>query len=178
MSDFISLAEAASRTGKSEMTIRRLAKKEISKKHVINRNGAILIRSGFVNSIYPLFGDYVNIDNKNVSDVNKNVNIDPFETEDLKSSQITILEIKLEGKIALLESQQQYISLLERQFQEYKIEKQGELDRLHERWSQEQEIFKRDQHLNAGKYILQKNHELPESRDGEQKKSLWKRIFG
>lgn len=178
MSDFISLAEAASRTGKSEMTIRRLAKKETSKKHVINRNGTILIRSGFVSSIYPLFGGYVNIDNKDVSNVNKNVNIDPSETKDSKSSQITVLEIKLEGKIALLESQQQYISLLERQFQEYKTEKQGELDRLHERWSQEQEIFKRDQHLNAGKYILQKNQELPELGDGEQKKSLWKRIFG
>jgi len=178
MSDFISLAEAASRTGKSEMTIRRLAKKDMSKKHVINRNGAILIRSGFVSSIYPLFGDHVNVDNKNVSDVNKNVNIDISETEDLKSSQIAVLEMKLEGKIALLESQQQYISLLERQFQEYKTEKQGELDRIHERWSQEQEIFKRDQHLNAGKYILQKNQELPESEDSEQKKSLWKRIFG
>lgn len=178
MNNFISLAEAASRTGKSEMTIRRLAKKEISKKHVINRNGNILIRSEFVSSIYPFFGDHVNIDNKNVDNVNKFVNIDQVETKDTKSNQITILEIKLEGKIALLESQQQYISLLERQFEEYKNEKQGELNRLHERWSQEQEIFKRDQHLNAGKYILQKNQELPEPGDGEEKKSLWKRIFG
>lgn len=178
MSGFISFAEAASRTGKSEMTIRRLAKKEVSKKHIINRNGAILIRSEFVNSIYPSFGDHVNIDNKNVRDVNKNVNNDLFETEDFKNSQVKILEIKLEGKIALLESQQQYIILLERQFQEYKAEKQSELDRLHERWSQEQEIFKRDQHLNAGKYILQNNQELPESGDGEHRKSLWKRIFG
>jgi len=178
MSDFISLSEAASRAGKSEMTIRRLAKKDIAKKHVINRNGIILIRSGFVSSIYPLLKDHVNIDNKNVSDVNMSVNMDQFETEDAKSSHVKILETKLEGKIALLESQQQYISLLEKQFQEYKNEKQGELDRLHERWSQEQEIFKRDQHLNAGKYILQKNQELPESGEGEEKKSLWKRLFG
>lgn len=177
MNDFISLAEAASRTGKSEITIRRLAKKEISNKHIINKNGAILIRSEFVISIYPNLNDHVNIDNKNVNDVNKTVNTDQLEIEDTKSSQVTILEIKLEGKIALLESQQQYISLLERQFQEYKNEKQGELDRLHERWSQEQEIFKRDQHLNAGKYILQKNQELPESGEDEEKKSLWRRLF-
>lgn len=177
MNDFISLAEAASRTGKSEMTIRRLAKKEISKKHIINKNGAILIRSEFVSSVYPNLNDHVNIDNKNINDVNKTVNVNQLEIEEAKSSQVTILEIKLEGKIALLESQQQYISLLEKQFQEYKNEKQGELDRLHERWSQEQEIFKRDQHLNAGKYILQKNQELPESGEGEEKKSLWRRLF-
>ncbi|GGC16109.1 hypothetical protein [Dyadobacter sediminis] len=177
MSDFISLAEAASRTGKSEMTIRRLTKKDGSKRHVSHRNGVILIRAEFVNSIYPFLDNHVNIDNKNVSYVNKSVSVHQVESEDFKNNRIAILETKVEGQAALLESKQHYITFLEKQFQEYKDEKQKELDRLHERWSQEQEIFKRDQHLNAGKYMIQQNQELPESIDNEEKKSLWKRIF-
>lgn len=172
MNDFISLAEAASRTGKSEMTIRRLTKKDSAKRHVSHRNGIILIRAEFVNGIYPLLDNHVNIDNKNVNYVNKSVNAHQFESEDSKSNQIVVLEAKLEGQAALLESKQEYITLLEKQFQEYRDEKQKELDRLHERWSQEQEIFKRDQHLNAGKMIAQKSHKLSEE-GVEQKRKWW-----
>jgi hypothetical protein len=166
MKDYISLTEAAASTGKSEMTIRRLSKKIIAKEHVINRNGVIFIDIDFVKSIYPH-------DNKDVISDNSG-----SEEADTLVNQISILKIKLEGKEELLKSQQQYIELLEGQFKEYQNEKQKELDRLHDRWSQEQEIFKRDQHLNAGKYIIQKNKGIPESNEQEASKSIWKLLFG
>ena len=177
MKDYISLTEAAASTGKSEMTIRRLSKKIIAKKHVINRNGTVFIDIDFVKSIYPNDNKDVITDNKKPVSVIKSDNKDSEEADTLVN-QISILKIKLEGKEELLKSQQQYIELLERQFKEYQNEKQKELDRLHDRWSQEQEIFKRDQHLNAGKYIIQKNKEIPESNEQEASKSIWKRLFG
>lgn len=174
-SDYITLAEAAARTGKSEMTIRRLTKQPIANKYIMNTKSGILISSSFVNSKYPhgdngvkIINENVNIDNKIASNVNKNVN----------SIEIDTLLAKIEGKDKLLAIQQQHIDRLEKQFSEYREEKQRELDRLHDKWSQEQEIFKRDQHLNAGKYIIQKNQEFPETSSQEVGKSIWKRLFG
>lgn len=177
MEDYINLTEAAARTGKSEMTIRRLSKKPIANQHIKKVNGAILIRIDFVKSIYPFDNSHVINDNKRVLSVNNDDNTG-FTASEALDNEILILKAKLEGKEELLQSQKQYIDLLEQRFKDYQDEKQKELDRLHERWSQEQEIFKRDQHLNAGKYILQKNQELPGSIDDNEKKSLWKRIFG
>ncbi|MGX5858738.1 hypothetical protein ACWKW6_34120 [Dyadobacter jiangsuensis] len=171
MDGFISLAEAASCTGKSEMTIRRLAKKDAAKKHVSIKNGAILIRATFVESIYPFENKLVNNVIKNVSENDNTVNKPNVDVENTLQQEILVLSTKLEGKEDLLKSQQQYIDLLEKRFKDYQEEKQREIDRLHERWSQEQEIFKRDQHLNAGKIIAQKPQELPEG--GERKKRWW-----
>jgi CII-binding regulator of phage lambda lysogenization HflD len=177
MEDYISLTEAAASTGKSEMTIRRLSKKPIADQHIKKINGIILIRRDFVKSIYPFDNNNVIIDNKAAHSAINDDNTTYFSNEAL-NNEILILKAKLEGKEELLQSQKQYIDLLEQRFKDYQEEKQKELDRLHERWSQEQEIFKRDQHLNAGKYIIQKNQELPGSIEDEEKKSLWKRIFG
>lgn len=163
------MTEAAASTGKSEMTIRRLSKKSIASQHIKKINGVILIRRDFVKSIYPF-------DNKNVISDNKTAhsvitdNITYFSNEAL-NNEILILKAKLEGKEELLQSQKQYIALLEQRFKDYQEEKQRELDRLHERWSQEQEIFKRDQHLNAGKIIAQKPDNLLEVAD--RKKRWW-----
>lgn len=177
MEDYISLTEAAASTGKSEMTIRRLSKKAIASQHIKKINGVILIRRDFVKSIYPFDNNNVISDNKTAHSVITDDNITYFSNEAL-NNEILILKAKLEGKEELLQSQKQYVDLLEQRFKDYQEEKQKELDRLHERWSQEQEIFKRDQHLNAGKYIIQKKQELPGLIDEEEKKSLWKRIFG
>lgn len=177
MDNYISLTEAAASTGKSEMTIRRLSKKDIAIQHIKKTNGGILIRRDFVKSIYPFDNNNVISDNKAVYSVINDDNTTYFSSETL-NNEIFILKAKLEGKEELLQSQKQHIDFLEQRFKDYQEEKQKELDRLHERWSQEQEIFKRDQHLNAGKYIIQKNQELPGSIDDEKKKSVWKRIFG
>lgn len=177
MEEYISLTEAAASTGKSEMTIRRLSKKAIASEHIKKINGVILIRKDFVNSVYPIDNKSVNSDNKMIDSVITNDNTTYFSHEALKN-EILILKAKLEGKEELLQSQKQYIDLLEQRFKDYQEEKQKELDRLHERWSQEQEIFKRDQHLNAGKYVIQKQQELPEVINNEDKVSFWKRIFG
>ena len=162
--DHITLAEAAARTGKSEMTIRRLAKKAFAKEHVRHESGGLLISSSFVNRSYPF-------DNKPVNSININDNIDnkPVNTSD--NSRSEILLARLEEKDKLLALQQQQIERLERQFSEYREEKQRELDRLHDKWSQEQEIFKRDQHLNAGKLLTQQSQELPN--EVEAKKKRW-----
>lgn len=177
MEEYISLTEAAASTGKSEMTIRRLSKKAIASEHIKKINGVILIRRDFVNSIYPIDNKSVNSDNKMIDSVITNDNTTYFSHEALKN-EILILKAKLEGKEELLQSQKQYIDLLEQRFKDYQEEKQKELDRLHERWSQEQEIFKRDQHLNAGKYVIQKQQELPEVISNGEKKSFWSRLFG
>jgi len=177
MEDYISLTEAAASTGKSEMTIRRLSKKDIASQHIKKIGGVILIRRDFVKSIYSFDNNNVISDNRITDSVITDDNTPYFSNETL-NNEILILKAKLEGKEELLQSQKQHIDLLERRFKDYQEEKQKELDRLHERWSQEQEIFKRDQHLNAGKYIIQKTQELPGSIDKEEKKSLWKRIFG
>jgi len=177
MDDFINLTEAAAKTGKSEMTIRRLSKKDAAKEHVISRNGSVFIKTDFVKSIYPFDNMSVINDNTGSLPVNNDDNSNYLESEEL-NNRILILTTKLEGKDELLKSQQNYIELLERQFKEYKDEKQKELDRLHDRWSQEQEIFKRDQHLNAGKYMIQQNQELPGSNEEKENKSIWKRLFG
>jgi len=177
MDDYINLTEAAASTGKSEMTIRRLSKKSIANQHIKKINGVILISKDFVKSIYPFDNSHVINDNKKGLSVNNDDNT-IFPTNAALNNEILILKAKLEGKEELLQSQKQYIDLLEQRFKDYQDEKQKELDRLHERWSQEQEIFKRDQHLNAGKYIIQKSQELPESIDDNKSKSLWKRIFG
>jgi len=163
-SDYIPLAEAAARTGKSEMTIRRLAKKPSAKQHVRKEGNGLLISSFFVNEAYPPV-------NKPVNSVNTNGNIDnkPVNTPD--NSRPEVLLARLEEKDKLLALQQQQIERLERQFSEYREEKQRELDRLHDKWSQEQEIFKRDQHLNAGKLLTQQSQELPN--EVEAKKKRW-----
>jgi len=163
-SDYITLTEAAARTGKSEMTIRRLSKKLIAKEYIKQDNNGLLIQSYFVNSIYPF-------DNKGVISVNVNDNIDNNDDNKKENSQVEVLLVRLEEKDKLIVSQQQQIERLEKQFIEYREEKQRELDRLHDKWSQEQEIFKRDQHLNAGKLLAQQSHELPE--EVEAKKKRW-----
>ncbi len=163
-SDYVTLAEAAARTGKSEMTIRRLAKKSSAKEHIRHENSGLLIRSSFVNKLYPF-------DNKPVNSSNINDNIDNKFVNTPDNSQSEILLVRLEEKDKLLALQQQQIERLERRFSEYQQEKQRELDRLHDKWSQEQEIFKRDQHLNAGKLLTQQSQELPN--EVEAKKKRW-----
>lgn len=163
-SDYISLAEAAARTGKSEMTIRRLSKKVTAKEHIKHDGTGLLIQSSFVNSIYPF-------DIKAVINVSVNDNIDNNSDNRSQNSQVEVLLVRLEEKDKLIISQQQQIERLEKQFNEYREEKQRELDRLHDKWSQEQEIFKRDQHLNAGKLLAQHSQELPE--EVEAKKKRW-----
>lgn len=158
--DYITLAEAAARTGKSEMTIRRLAKKPSAKQYVRQEGSGLLISSSFVNEAYPPV-------NKPVNSVNTNDNIN--NTPD--NSRPEVLLARLEEKDRFLALQQQQIERLESQFSEYREEKQRELDRLHERWSQEQEIFKRDQHLNAGKLLAQQSQEEPQ--EVEAKKKRW-----
>lgn len=164
-SDYITLAEAAARTGKSEMTIRRLSKKSSAKEHVKHDSSGLLISASFVSKAYPFANKYVNSSN-----VNDNIDNAPVNTP--KNSQADILHVRLEEKDKLLALQQQQIERLERQFSEYREEKQRELDRLHDKWSQEQEIFKRDQHLNAGKLLTQQSQELPEEA-GVKKKRWW-----
>lgn len=163
-SDYISLAEAAARTGKSEMTIRRLSKKATAKEHIKHDGTGLFIQSSFVNSIYPF-------ENKAVINVSVNDNIDNNNDNKSQNSQIEVLRVRLEEKDKLIVSQQQQIERLEKQFNDYREEKQRELDRLHDKWSQEQEIFKRDQHLNAGKLLAQHSQELPE--EVEAKKKRW-----
>ncbi|PRY00205.1 hypothetical protein CLV24_1572 [Pontibacter ummariensis] len=162
--DYITLAEAAARSGKSEMTIRRLSKKVYAKEHVKHDGNGLLIRSSFVNKVY-------SFDNKPVISVNIDDNTDNKRDNTYQSSQAEILLARLEEKDKLLTVQQQQIERLERQFNEYREEKQKELDRLHDKWSQEQEIFKRDQHLNAGKLLAQQSQEQPE--EVEAKKRRW-----
>lgn len=84
----------------------------------------------------------------------------------------SLLQSKLEAKEELLKEKQRYIDHLENQFKEYREEKQKEIDRLHEKWSQEQEIFKRDQQLNAGKLITQSVQELSGG-EPTRKKKWW-----
>lgn len=162
--DYITLAEAAARSGKSEITIRRLSKKVSAKEHVKKDVNGLLISSSFVNGVY-------SFDNKSVIIDNTNDNSDNKHDNKHQVIQAEILLVRLEEKDKLIASQQQQIERLERQFTEYREEKQKELERLHDKWSQEQEIFKRDQHLNAGKLLAQQSQEQPQ--EVEAKKKRW-----
>lgn len=162
--DYITLAEAAARSGKSEITIRRLSKKLSAKEHVKKHVNGLLISSSFVNGVY-------SFDKKSVITDNTDDIIDNKGDNTHQILQAEILLARLEEKDKLIANQQQQIERLERQYLEYREEKQKELERLHDKWSQEQEIFKRDQHLNAGKLLSQQSQEQPQ--EIEAKKKRW-----
>lgn len=180
--EYISFSEAAARIGKSEMTVRRLVKKPAAKQHIKTENGAIVVSSEFVKTVYPLDYKSVNAvnsnDNLSVNGENRSDNA-PNKPVNSDNAAAAILQARLEEKEVLIASLQQQVDRTEKQFEEYRQEKKQEIERMFERWKAEQEIFKRDQDLAAGKLLSQQVQEVPEpdktdKTDTIKKKPWWK----